>query len=52
MRDLKLANGRDRLVRHGYGPERVIQTGTVELQRIKVRDQAAGELAREIWTAG
>jgi hypothetical protein len=45
MRDLKLANGRDRLVRHGYGPERVIQTGTVELQRVKVRDQAVGELA-------
>ena len=24
--DLKLADGRDRLVRHGHGPERVIQT--------------------------
>ena len=26
-RELKLADGRDRLVRHGHGPERVIQTG-------------------------
>ena len=26
-KDLKLADGRDRLVRHGHGPERVIQTG-------------------------
>jgi putative transposase len=39
-KDLKLADGRDRLVRHGHGPERVIQTGTVEVQRIKVRDRA------------
>jgi hypothetical protein len=38
-KDLKLADGRDRLVRHGHGPERVIQTGIgpVELQRVKVR---------------
>src|SRR3954466_6766618 len=27
MQDLKLPDGRDRLVRHGYGPERMIQTG-------------------------
>ena len=26
-KELKLADGRDRLVRHGHGPERVIQTG-------------------------
>ena len=34
-KDLKLVDGRDRLVRHGHGPERVIQTGIgpVELQR-------------------
>ena len=33
-KDLKLADGRDRLVRHGHGPERVIQTGIgpVEVQ--------------------
>ena len=51
MRDLKLADGRDRLVRHGHGPERVIQTGIgpVEVQRIKIRDRdpdLAGERIR------
>jgi putative transposase len=40
--------GRDRLVRHGHGPERVIQTGTVELQRVKVRDRAAGPASERI----
>src|SRR5215211_5631118 len=49
-RDLKLDDGRDRLVRHGHGPERVIQTGIgpVELQRIKVRDRAPGHAAERI----
>ena len=49
-RDLKLADGRDRLVRHGHGPERVIQTGIgpVELQRVKVRDRAAGPASERI----
>jgi putative transposase len=43
-KDLKLADGRDRLVRHGHGPERMIQTGIgpVEVQRVKVRDRAPG----------
>ena len=27
MKDLKLPDGRDRVVRHGHGPERTIQTG-------------------------
>ena len=27
MRDERLADGRARLVRHGHGPERTIQTG-------------------------
>src|SRR6202050_1678654 len=27
MKDLRLADGRDRVVRHGHGPERTIQTG-------------------------
>jgi putative transposase len=27
MKDLKLADGRDRVVRHGHGPTRTIQTG-------------------------
>ncbi|WP_186818130.1 IS256 family transposase, partial [Skermanella aerolata] len=49
-KDLKLADGRDRLVRHGHGPERVIQTGIgpVELQRVKVRDRAPGPAAERI----
>ena len=47
-KDLKLADGRDRLVRHGHGPERVIQTGIgpVEVQRVKVRDRAPGPACR------
>src|SRR5688500_15264109 len=50
MRDLKLADGRARLVRHGHGPERVIQTGIgpVEVQRVKVRDRAPGPAAERI----
>ncbi|MGX9431866.1 IS256 family transposase, partial [Bradyrhizobium sp. LeoA1S1] len=46
--DLKLPDGRDRLVRHGFGPSRSIQTGIgpVEVRRAKVRDrglEASGE---------
>jgi len=43
MRDLKLPDGRERLVRHGHGPERTIQTGIgpVEVCRIKIRDRGA-----------
>ena len=49
-KELKLPDGRDRLVRHGHGPERVIQTGIgpVEVQRVKVRDRAAGPVAERI----
>src|SRR2546421_6765395 len=40
-KDLKLPNGRDRVVRHGHGPHRAIQTGVgpVEVRRAKVRDR-------------
>ena len=40
-KDLKLPDGRDRVVRHGHGPHRAIQTGVgpVELHRAKVRDR-------------
>src|SRR3954464_9643905 len=40
-KDLKLADGRDRIVRHGHGPDRTIQTGVgpVEVRRSKVRDR-------------
>jgi len=43
MRDLKLADGRDRIVRHGHGPERSIQTGIgpVPVSRVKIRDRGA-----------
>src|ERR687898_3572392 len=47
-KDLKLADGRDRLGRHGHGPERMIQTGVGELQRVKVRDRAAGPASERI----
>src|SRR5713101_8604942 len=49
MKDLKLADGRDRLVRHGHGPTRTIQTGIgpVEVARVKIRDRwGAGERIR------
>ena len=51
MKGLKLPDGRDRLVRHGHGPERTIQTGIgpVEFERVKIRDRgvaADGERVR------
>jgi putative transposase len=49
MRDLKLPDGRERLVRHGHGPERLIQTGIgpVPVSRVKIRDRGAdGEVHR------
>jgi len=41
--DLRLPDGRPRLVRHGHGPERQIQTGIgpVPVARAKVRDRGA-----------
>ena len=46
-KDLKLPDGRDRVVRHGHGPNRAIQTGVgpVEVRRAKVRDR--GEVGAE-----
>jgi len=43
VKDLKLADGRARIVRHGYGPARTIQTGVgpVEVARAKIRDRGA-----------
>ena len=39
----RLPDGRQRVVRHGYGPEREIQTGIgpLAVRRPKVRDRAA-----------
>jgi putative transposase len=46
-KDEKLPDGRDRIVRHGHGPHRAIQTGVgpVEVRRAKVRDR--GEVGTE-----
>ena len=43
MEDLKLPDGRGRVVRHGHGPERTIQTGIgpVEVSSVKIRDRGA-----------
>jgi putative transposase len=47
-KDLKLPDGRDRIVRHGHGPDRTIQTGVgpVEVRRAKVRDRHVGTEAK------
>src|SRR4051795_11989031 len=44
MRALRLPDGRERLVRHGHGPERLVQTGigAVPVRRVKLRDRGAG----------
>ena len=43
MREVRLPDGRERLVRHGHGPGRLMQTGigSVAVQRGKLRDRAA-----------
>ncbi len=42
----RMTDGRDRVVRHGHAPERVVQTGIgpVEVQRVKLRDRGAGKV--------
>jgi putative transposase len=44
MKDRRLPDGRERVVRHGLGPERTIQTGIgpVAVRRVKIRDRGAG----------
>src|SRR6266403_6316 len=54
VKDLKLADGRARVVRHGYGPARTIATGIgpVEVERVKIRDRgAAGDGERIRFTS-
>jgi len=43
MKAERLPDGRERIVRHGHGPERQVQTGIgpVEVQRAKLRDRGA-----------
>src|SRR4051794_34003247 len=45
MKGLRLLDGRERVVRHGHGPERLIQTGIgpVAVERVKLHDRGAGE---------
>jgi putative transposase len=51
MKNQHLPDGRERMVRHGHGPERLVQTGIgpVAVQRVKLRDRnpdPAGEHIR------
>ena len=50
MKGMQLADGRDRLVRHGHGPERQVQTGIgpVAVQRVRLRDRGAVEPGERI----
>lgn len=52
MKDERLSDGRARLVRHGHGPQRTIQTGIgpVSVRRAKLRDRGAGENGAEAIT--
>jgi len=47
MREKRLPDGRARVVRHGHGPERTIQTGIgpVPVKRVKLRDRGAEDAA-------
>jgi putative transposase len=49
-KDVKLPDGRDRVVRHGHGPERAIQTGVgpITIRRAKVRDRGKVGAAEKI----
>jgi transposase-like protein len=50
MKGVQLPDGRDRLVRHGHGPERLVQTGigAVAVQRVKLRDRAVAAAGERI----
>jgi putative transposase len=44
MKGVQLPDGRERVARHGHGPERLVQTGIgpVAVRRVKLRDRGAG----------
>jgi len=44
MKGVRLPDGRERVVRHGHAPERLVQTGIgpVAVRRVKLRDRGAG----------
>ena len=50
MKGVPLSDGRERLVRHGHGPERMVQTGIgpVAVRRVKLRDRGTGEAGERI----
>src|SRR3978361_377316 len=50
MKGVQLPDGRDRVVRHGHGPERVVQTGIgpVAVQRVRLRDRGAEDANERI----
>src|SRR4051812_14241530 len=50
LQDLRLPDGRARLVRHGHGPERAVQTGIgpVPVARVRIRDRGASDPADRV----
>lgn len=50
MRDIKLPDGCDRMVRHGHGPDRTVQTGIgpAAVRRAKIHDRDAEESGERI----
>ncbi len=50
MKGVQLPDGRDRVVRHGHGPERQVQTGigAVPVQRVRLRDRGADSAGERI----
>jgi putative transposase len=50
MKGIQLPDGRDRVVRHGHGPERQVQTGIgpVAVQRVRLRDRGGDHAAERI----
>ena len=54
MRQMRLLDGRERLVRHGHGPGRLVQTGIglVAVQRVKLCDRGAGDRGASAGCAG
>jgi putative transposase len=53
MKAMRLPDGRERVVRHGLGPERLMQTGIgpVPVRRVKLRDRGASEGERIRFTS-
>jgi putative transposase len=50
MKGVQLPDGRDRVVRHGHGPEREVQTGIgpVVVERVRLRDRGADSAGERI----